>query len=60
MIQLFSVLGALIVLGAYAANQLRWIGPANLSYALLNFFGTGTLAIVALLERQWGFLFLEG
>ena len=55
-----SVFGALIVLAAYVANQLRWIGPSNLSYALLNFFGTGILAVIALVEKQWGFLLLEG
>lgn len=60
MVQLVSILGALAVLSAYAANQFRWIGPPNLSYALLNFFGAGTLTVVSIIERQWGFLLLEG
>ncbi len=60
MIQLISVAGALAILVAYAANQLRYIGPANLSYALLNFAGSAVLAAVAVVEGQWGFLLLEG
>ena len=60
MIQLISVAGALAILVAYAANQLRYIGPSNLSYALLNFAGSAVLAAVAVVEGQWGFLLLEG
>ena len=37
MLQLISVLGALAILAAYAANQLGWIGPSNLSYLVANF-----------------------
>jgi hypothetical protein len=60
LIQVISVLGALAVLAAYTANQFRWIGPTNLSYTLLNLVGAGVLSAVAILERQWGFLLLEG
>jgi len=59
-IQALSVLGALMILGAYAANQLRWIGPQDVSYALINTLGAGLLSFVAVVERQWGFLLLEG
>ena len=60
MVQVVSVLGALAILVAYAANQFRLIGPSNLSYTLLNFLGAGVLTVIALIERQWGFLLLEG
>ena len=60
MLQVVSVLGALAVLAAYAANQLRLIGPSNLSYSAMNFAGSAVLAVVAVVEAQWGFLLLEG
>ena len=59
MLQIVSVLGALAILLAYAANQFRLIGPMNLSYALLNFAGSLVLAVVAVFEVQWGFILLE-
>ena len=55
--QVVSVLGALAVLAAYAANQLRLIGPSNLSYSAMNFVGSVVLAVV---EVQWGFILLGG
>ena len=60
MLQVISVLGAMAILLAYAANQFRLLGPANLSYALLNFVGSLVLAIIAVIEVQWGFILLEG
>jgi hypothetical protein len=60
MVQVVSVLGALAILVAYAANQFDLIGPSNLSYTLLNFLGAGVLTAIAVIESQWGFLLLEG
>jgi hypothetical protein len=60
MLQVVSVLGALAILAAYAANQFRLIGPSNLSYSAMNFVGSAVLAAVAVVEVQWGFILLEG
>ncbi len=58
-IQIISVIGSLAILAAYGANQAGWIGPLNLKYTLLNAVGSGILAVVAIIESQWGFLLLE-
>ncbi len=60
MLQVVSVLGALAVLAAYAANQFRLLGPSNLSYSVMNFVGSAVLTVIAVVEAQWGFLLLEG
>ena len=60
MLQVVSVLGALAILLAYVANQFRFIDPSKLSYSVLNFAGSLVLAVIAVIEVQWGFLLLEG
>lgn len=60
MLQLVSIIGALAVLGAFAADQFGWVDPGRLSYALANFVGAGILTGVAVLEGQVGFILLQG
>ncbi len=60
LLQVISVLGALAILGAYAANLLGWLRPANLSYSLANFIGSGILTFIAIVDQQLGFILLEG
>jgi hypothetical protein len=59
-LQAISVVGALLVLAAYAANQLGKIDTSSLTYQLANLIGAGILAIVAVIEAQIGFILLEG
>ena len=60
MLQLVSIIGALAVLGAFAADQFGWVDPGRLSYALANFVGAGILTAVAVLDGQIGFVLLQG
>ena len=59
MIQLISVLGALTILAAYAANQFAWLRTTSMAYVAANAVGAAVLAVVAAAEEQWGFLLLE-
>ena len=60
LLQVISVLGALAILGAYAANLLGWLGPANVSYSVANLIGSGILTFMAVVDQQFGFILLEG
>lgn len=58
--QIVSVLGAVLILLPFAASQLGQMRTTSLTYQLLNLVGSTALAIVAILERQYGFILLEG
>ncbi len=58
--QVVSILGALAILGAFAANQLGWLRPSQPSYAAANFVGAGILTVVAVADGQIGFMILQG
>lgn len=60
MIQALSILGAILILAAYAGVQLRRLDAASLAFSVANAVGSGLLAYVALVEDQIGFLLLEG
>ena len=60
LLQVISVFGALAILGAYAANLLGWLGPANISYSVANLIGSGILTLIAIVDQQLGFILLEG
>jgi hypothetical protein len=59
-IQLISVIGALLILLAFAANQFGRLDTSNLSYQVANFVGSAILTVVAVIEVQLGFILLEG
>ena len=58
--QTLSLVGAAMILGAYVGYQRGTMGRDNLSYNLLNFVGSGLLTWVAVIDRRWGFIVLEG
>jgi hypothetical protein len=60
MAQLAQVVGALMILAAYALAQFRVLDQHSYSYLVLNLVGATALAILAWHEEQWGFLLLEG
>ncbi|HEX5147273.1 MAG TPA: hypothetical protein VFV85_09630 [Conexibacter sp.] len=57
---ILQVLGALLVLLPFTAVQLGRTHSASNPYLVSNLLGSGTLAVLALLGSQWGFLLLEG
>jgi hypothetical protein len=57
---LFEVLGAALILSAFVLAQLGRLTTASMAYLVLNFFGAGTLAVVAAIDGDVGFLLLEG
>lgn len=60
MIQVISVVGAFLFLIPFAANQFGRLNRDSLAYQLMNLLGSGTLPAIAVVERQYGFLLLEG
>ena len=58
--QFLQVTGAVLILVAYVAAQARRLNPQSPLYLVLNLVGSGVLAYLAALDRQWGFLLLEG
>jgi hypothetical protein len=59
-LQIVQIFGSLLVLLGFAAAQLGRMKQDSFSYLVVNAVGSGILAVLALMERQWGFLLLEG
>ena len=58
--QIVQVVGAVLILLAYAAAQLGALNQHSRAYLVLNLVGSAVLAVLAWYEDQWGFLLLEG
>jgi membrane-bound ClpP family serine protease len=58
--QVIQVVGAILILTAFAAVQFDRMQPSSQLYLALNLVGSAILAVLALLASQWGFVLLEG
>jgi hypothetical protein len=58
--QVISLIGAAMVLFAYAANQRGRLTREDMWYNVLNLVGSALLTIVAVIDRRVGFILLEG
>jgi hypothetical protein len=54
-----QVIGSVLVLVAFALSQRHILSTSSAIYLVLNVVGSALLAMLALQERQWGFLLLE-
>ena len=60
MAQVAQVIGAVLILVAYALAQFGVLNQRSYWYIVPNLVGATALAILAWHEEQWGFLLLEG
>jgi hypothetical protein len=60
MAQAIQIIGALIILGAFAGSQLGEMPTDSRLYLLANLVGSAVLAVIAVIEGQIGFILLEG
>jgi hypothetical protein len=58
--QLIQIVGALLILAAFAAVQFDRMRPDSRLYLALNLAGSAILFVLAIVAAQWGFVLLEG
>jgi hypothetical protein len=58
--QLLSLAGAILILTAYGAHQMKHMHADTVLYQCLNLFGGLALFLTAVVTRQYGFMLMEG
>jgi len=58
--QVASMVGAILILTAFAAQQFQHLETETKTYQMLNLIGGFCLCITAVAMRQYGFILLEG
>lgn len=58
--QLVQIVGAILILAAFAGAQFGRLDQRSLTYLVLNLIGSAILAVLAAIDSQYGFLLLEG
>ena len=58
--QAIQIVGALLILAAFAGVQFGRMRPDSRLYLALNLVGSAILAALAVSAQQWGFVLLEG
>lgn len=59
LMQVTSVLGALLMLTAYGAHQMERLDRDTYAYQLMNLIGGASLTIAAMATRQAGLILVE-
>jgi hypothetical protein len=58
--QVASMVGAILILTAFAAQQFQHLEAETKTYQMLNLIGGFCLCVAATHMRQYGFILLEG